>query len=198
MSIPSYPTKLVKREPPVKKVRTREVVTIISPATWKIRQQVLRQYGGICTCVCGCREANLRRLQLHHVYGSGTDERKQNRGMNWYRTLLHKPNRNDLHVRCVGCHWETTLFGVCEHQGSHTVGSQPQPPVVEVQSNDTAQPEPPKVKSDKEENCTPRHNVVKPTVYDDSYLDVVVPPAPLVIEPETVKRGVLSRWLKKP
>ena len=197
MGIPSYPTRLVTREPPAKKSHTRQVVTIISPETWKIRQHVLRQYGGVCTCVCGCREANPRRLQLHHVYGFGADERKQNRGMNWYRMLLNKPNRIDLHVRCVGCHWETTLFGVCEHQGSHTEGGAPQTPVVEAQSDETAQPEAPKVTSEKRENCTRRHEKVQPKVYDDSYLDIVVPPVPPVVEPEPVPRGVISRWLKK-
>lgn len=198
MGIPSDPIRRVTRESPVGKTRQPKVPTIITPETWNVRQQILRQYGGVCTCVCGCREANPRRLQLHHVYGEGKAEREKNRGMNWYRTLLHKPNRHDLHVRCVGCHWEVTLFGVCEHQGSHTGGSQTQPTVVEDQSHEADTREPRKVKSQKGENCTPRAEKIQPKVYDDSYLDEVVPPVPAIVEPAPAKHGALSRWWKKP
>lgn len=104
---------------------------MISAQTWKVRQQVLRHYGGVCTCTCSCQETRLKLLQLDHVCGGGNKERQSNRGMKWYRTLLNTPNREDLQVLCVKCHWEKTLFGYClgHGQDASAITDPPSPPI---------------------------------------------------------------------
>jgi hypothetical protein len=90
---------------------------LIAPDTWTIRQQVMRKYGGVCVCPCGCGSTNLRHLQLHHVNGGGTKEREVGlvRGKNLYIKLMANPVDPNLHPLCVACHWEATMFGVCEN-----------------------------------------------------------------------------------
>ena len=102
-------TKLVKRVP-----RQPAESKPMSPETWDLRQQVLRKYGGICACPCGCRCDNLRLLQLHHVDGEGTKDRKTTRGINLYTRLMAQPVDSTLHPLCVSCHWQITIFGNCD------------------------------------------------------------------------------------
>jgi len=86
----------------------------MTATTWTLRQALLVKYGGVCTCACGCRESRLKQLQLHHIHGQGTDERKKMRGMNFYTKLSVNPTDPGLQILCVGCHWEVTIWDVCE------------------------------------------------------------------------------------
>jgi hypothetical protein len=108
---------------------------MISAETWNLRQQILRKYGGQCTCRCGCRESNLRRLQLHHANGGGTKERQSVRGSTHYVRLLAKPVDKSLTPLCVGCHWEETMFEICHG------GLSPENRKELVQINDGGQPD---------------------------------------------------------
>jgi hypothetical protein len=86
---------------------------MITEATWTLRQQILRKYGGHCTCPCGCVDANLRHLQLDHRAGGGNAVRKTLRGERWYAKLLSLPVDPLIRPLCANCHWETTLFAEC-------------------------------------------------------------------------------------
>lgn len=86
---------------------------MISPETWKLRQQVLQKYGGRCTCACGCRTEDLQLLQLHHTSGGGSQERKHVRGNTYYTRLLKADVDPELTALCVNCHWLETMFGTC-------------------------------------------------------------------------------------
>ena len=86
---------------------------MITEDTWRLRQRLLLNYGGRCTCACGCQEAMLALLQLHHIHGDGADERKKTRGVHYYTRLLNLPINPRLQLLCVSCHWLETMFGAC-------------------------------------------------------------------------------------
>jgi len=86
---------------------------LISEDTWHLRQQVLRKYGGMCACACGCHDMNLRHLQLDHRLGGGTQERSSIRGKNAYIKLMAEPVNPNMNPLCANCHFEKTMFGTC-------------------------------------------------------------------------------------
>lgn len=91
---------------------------MISPETWTMRAEILRQLGGRCVCTCGCEDGNLRRLELHHPNGDGNKHRLNLRGINLYKYLsrqlkAHQPIDPPLILLCLNCHGELTRFGAC-------------------------------------------------------------------------------------
>lgn len=91
---------------------------MISPETWTLRAQILRQLGGRCVCPCGCADPNLRRLELHHPLGDGNKHRMNLRGVNLYKYLSKQlssgqPIDPPLVLLCLNCHGELTRFGSC-------------------------------------------------------------------------------------
>jgi hypothetical protein len=117
MAMPSSPKKRTPRS------RPRGTAQPMSEQTWTLRQQILMKYGGHCTCPCGCRDTNLRRLQLDHIDGGGTDEREHLRGNKLYQKLLADPVRGDFRLLCAGCHVEITMYREClgtpAHENNH-------------------------------------------------------------------------------
>lgn len=89
---------------------------MISPTTWMIRQQALQRYGGTCMCPCGCRESDLRVLQVDHVNGGGNREREDLRGLRFATRLVNEPIRDDLRLLCANCHVRITLHGGCTEE----------------------------------------------------------------------------------
>lgn len=78
-----------------------------------IRQKALRRYGGTCTCPCGCREPDLRVLQIDHLFGGGNQEREDLRGLRFWTKLINEPLRTDLRLLCANCHVTLTQHGGC-------------------------------------------------------------------------------------
>lgn len=91
---------------------------MISLETWRMRERILQQLGGRCVCACGCDDANLRRLELHHPNGDGNKHRLNLRGINLYKYLskqlsADRPIDPPLILMCLNCHGELTRFGSC-------------------------------------------------------------------------------------
>jgi hypothetical protein len=106
---------------------------MIKPDAWTLRQEALTKLGGRCVCTCGCRESNLRLIQIDHITGGGNGERSKNRGNKFYIELKTKPVDELLQkyqLLCVTCHWLKSQFGVCNHHGCPETQEPRQPPEV--------------------------------------------------------------------
>jgi hypothetical protein len=73
--------------------------------TAELRAQVLDGYGGVCV-VCGEDDVSL--LQIDHVWGGGSQERKKIRGHRLYATLLRDGFPKHMQLLCVSCHYKKT------------------------------------------------------------------------------------------
>ena len=66
---------------------------------WQTRKRAILKLGGKCM---NCGETNLRVLQLNHINGGGTPERKRRNSYQISMDVL-KEKRTDIDVRCANC-----------------------------------------------------------------------------------------------
>jgi hypothetical protein len=183
---------------------------MINEQTLIVRETALKKYGGQCVCACGCRDANLRRLQFHHVRGGGSKERLSGiRGYKLYLKLYAEERDDQLSLLCANCHFEVTMFDKCEGSlldpiATTVVPEHRRTPVnTETVSHDN---------SCKNESSTPVNGpivistpVVNTRVPPDPYRELLTSPAvrpvtdPLMIWPAPRKRSWTDRlcdfWL---
>lgn len=81
----------------------------------KIRDYVLKKYGGKCQC---CGETRREFLTIEHINGNGRQERIAlgNLGGTAYNCYLKRtPKRDDLTVLCWNCNCAKGKYGECPH-----------------------------------------------------------------------------------
>jgi hypothetical protein len=74
--------------------------------TAELRAQVLEAYGGTCAL---CSEDDPDLLQIDHVHGGGTKERKSVRGHRFYAQVIRQGFPDHYRLLCVACHRKVTL-----------------------------------------------------------------------------------------
>jgi hypothetical protein len=89
---------------------------IAESTTAELREQVIEAYGGGCA-ICGEQDPEL--LQLDHVRGYGSRERKTVRGRRFYRQLIRQGYATSIQLLCVSCHRKKTL----QETGGDTIGN---------------------------------------------------------------------------
>lgn len=70
----------------------------------KLRADVLLALGGSCV-VCGVSDPRV--LQIDHVNGGGSKQRKSVRGLSFYRFVLTELEKGskDFQLLCANCNW---------------------------------------------------------------------------------------------
>lgn len=82
----------------------------------RLRQEVVRAYGGVCEC---CREASWEFLTLDHICGGGKQHRASfGEGAHFYHALRKQGwPRENLRLLCYNCNLgRSRCGGVCPHQ----------------------------------------------------------------------------------
>ncbi len=84
----------------------------------KIRETVLRHYGGACEC---CGESRVEFLSIDHLRGGGRKHRRQvlypNAGSRiYYDWLIKNGYPNDIRVLCYNCNMARGFNGYCPHE----------------------------------------------------------------------------------
>ena len=80
----------------------------------KIRENLIKEYGGICRC---CGETDIRFLTFDHINGGGTKERKLlKRNGSHYYLVLRKTKREDIQILCYNCNCSKGIYGKCPHK----------------------------------------------------------------------------------
>jgi hypothetical protein len=74
--------------------------------TAELRANVLEAYGSACA-LCGEDDPDL--LQIDHVHGGGTKERKSVRGHRFYAQVIRQGFPDHYRLLCVACHRKVTL-----------------------------------------------------------------------------------------
>ena len=86
----------------------------------KCRLEVLRKYGGRCTC---CGESKMEFLAIDHIYGRGKKHRSRlgRSGTRFYFYLkkLGYP-RKSYQILCHNCNLAKGFYGKCPHQVRHS------------------------------------------------------------------------------
>lgn len=88
----------------------------VARARLKLRQNVIKAYGGRCVC---CGEARWDCLTIHHVNGNGREEAKLIGGGGYilYRDLRRRGYPKDgYQLLCMNCNAALSLYGYCPHQ----------------------------------------------------------------------------------
>jgi hypothetical protein len=78
------------------------------------RLRYLAGYGGKCTC---CGETRFEFLEVHHVQGGGSKDRKVRPGSLDMRDQLRNNFPPGREVLCSNCHQSITKYGYCPHKG---------------------------------------------------------------------------------
>jgi hypothetical protein len=84
----------------------------------KVRQEVIKKYGGRCTC---CGESNWAFLVIDHINDDGYQERRDRYGSqrgsshSFFLLLKRSPIREDLQILCWNCNSAKALYGCCPH-----------------------------------------------------------------------------------
>lgn len=79
-----------------------------------IRQEMVLAYGGKCAC---CGETQHQLLTIDHIFGGGTEHRKQLGGGNLYKALKNQGWPKDLYrLYCMSCNWSARFTGMCAHK----------------------------------------------------------------------------------
>lgn len=80
----------------------------------KIREEVYKGYGGVCSC---CSEHRKEFLTIDHINGGGREDRKKFRNsVSFYNWIIK--NNFPIHLRllCMNCNLSYGLYGYCPHQ----------------------------------------------------------------------------------
>lgn len=86
---------------------------------FKVKRQVMDQYGSVCQC---CGEHRIEFLTLDHKHQNGADHRREIgyecSGYNFYLWLRKNgwPKNLGLQVLCANCNTARGAFGVCPHE----------------------------------------------------------------------------------
>jgi hypothetical protein len=81
----------------------------------KLKQTVLRAYGGVCAC---CDEDRIEFLGIDHINGGGRKHRtalKISGGWNFYQWLKTNFFPKGYRVLCHNCNISLGVFGYCPH-----------------------------------------------------------------------------------
>lgn len=83
---------------------------------YELVRTIISHYGGVCQC---CHNSRLACLTIDHIYGSGTEHRKEvGLGSGIYRWLLRNDMPAGFAVLCANCnHGKARNGGVCPHFG---------------------------------------------------------------------------------
>lgn len=81
--------------------------------TRKLKLTVMQGYGGLCVC---CGESNIEFLNIDHVDGGGTEERKQRQTQSTYRNIIEDGFPDRYRVLCANCNFSWVAYGYCPHQ----------------------------------------------------------------------------------
>jgi hypothetical protein len=84
----------------------------------KLRQDVLTEYGGKCSC---CHIANPVFLTIDHINGGGNEHRRNigaNNSRRFYRWLQLNSYPESFQLLCWNCNYAKHLLGRCPHQES--------------------------------------------------------------------------------
>lgn len=65
-----------------------------------VRERLLAMLGGKCI---ECGYSDYRALQVDHINGGGTAERKSKRGTSYYYHIIKRINSVDYQVLCANC-----------------------------------------------------------------------------------------------
>ena len=80
----------------------------------KLRQTVLKAYGGKCTC---CGENHPEFLAVDHINGGGTKHRREvGAGTTFYRWLIKNGCPAEYRLLCHNCNASLGYYGACPHQ----------------------------------------------------------------------------------
>jgi hypothetical protein len=80
----------------------------------KIRDEVIKEYGGVCEC---CGESNNEFLQIDHIDGNGYKHRKSIPGKNVLLWLKRNNYPKDgFRLLCANCNWSIGIWGYCPHE----------------------------------------------------------------------------------
>jgi len=92
----------------------RRPQTRANVARWqrRLREEVLRHYGGSCAC---CGESRYEFLAIDHIEGGGAQHRKQIR-MPMPRWLKKNGFPDGYRVLCHNCNMSLGRYGYCPHQ----------------------------------------------------------------------------------
>jgi hypothetical protein len=86
-------------------------------AEWqRIKQEVIRAYGGKCEC---CGETEPAFLTLDHIRGNGAQERRETHARGWrFYIWLRKRGypKNGYRLLCWNCNCARHQFGECPHR----------------------------------------------------------------------------------
>ena len=84
---------------------------------WKLRQEIIEEYGGSCAC---CGEVIPEFLSIDHINNDGNVERKQNNskgGAKFYKELKDRGfPKDNYQLLCMNCNFAKGHFGICPHQ----------------------------------------------------------------------------------
>jgi hypothetical protein len=79
----------------------------------KLREDVIKAYGGMCSC---CGESRYAFLALDHIHGGGTQHRKIIKSRNLYTQLRRDGYpKGEYQVLCHNCNMAKGFYGSCPH-----------------------------------------------------------------------------------
>lgn len=85
---------------------------------FKLRQDVLKAYGGKCQCPGGCEIKEFEFLVLDHIFDDGFRHRKKTGGAGYhtYRDVKRQGFPKDKYrILCQNCNSAREFFGECPH-----------------------------------------------------------------------------------
>lgn len=93
----------------------------------RYRLEALEHYGGCppkCSC---CGENRPEFLQIDHVNGGGTKERKTRRYNHLAAWLVRRGFPDGFRVLCANCNMARSAYGLCPHEAERTDAAKPAP-----------------------------------------------------------------------
>jgi hypothetical protein len=88
---------------------------VVGPAENKaLREQILREYGGVCVC---CGESEPKFLSIDHINNDGAEHRKEvGHGGRLYRWLRRNGfPKDNYQLLCMNCNFAKGRYGLCPH-----------------------------------------------------------------------------------
>lgn len=83
----------------------------------KLRQEVIKAYGGVCQC---CSESRIEFLAIDHIEGGGRKQRESIGGDAHFYSWLRKNNfPPGYRVMCHNCNFAKGKYGYCPHELEH-------------------------------------------------------------------------------
>lgn len=79
----------------------------------KAREEVLKRYGGACTC---CGETRLPFLAIDHIEGGGNKHRREAKYSNLFYWLRQNGYPSGFQVLCHNCNMAKAYHDICPHK----------------------------------------------------------------------------------